>query len=75
MYDATFGEITPIFAMPIYNAAEATAKAVYAWRRAHCIRLGLCPFCLGALSEMRIQNGRRLRHCYSCHFEFEEEKE
>ena len=29
-----------------------------------------CPSCGGILSEIRYQNGRRLRHCYSCHFEF-----
>ena len=75
MYDWTFGEIRPKSAMPLYEAAKATAKAVHDWRRAHCIRIGLCPFCFGKLSETRIQNGRRLRHCYSCHFEFEEEEE
>ena len=30
-----------------------------------------CPKCGGALSEIREQNGRKLRHCYSCHFESE----
>ena len=29
-----------------------------------------CPSCGGILSDIRYQNGRRLRHCYSCHFEF-----
>jgi hypothetical protein len=29
--------------------------------------------CGGALSEIREHNGKRYRHCYSCHFEFEEE--
>ena len=70
MRDATFGEIRSKSAMSLYEAAKATAKAVADWRRAYCIRLGLCPFCLGKLSETRIQNGRQLRHCYSCHFEF-----
>ena len=32
-----------------------------------------CPKCGGALSETREHNGRRYRHCYSCHFEFEED--
>ena len=26
--------------------------------------------CGGALSEIREHNGKRYRHCYSCHFEF-----
>lgn len=29
--------------------------------------------CGGALSTTRVHNGRRYRHCYSCHFEFYEE--
>lgn len=29
-----------------------------------------CMHCGGTLSEIRMHNGRRLRHCYSCHFEF-----
>lgn len=36
-------------------------------------RVRLCRFCGGRLSTLRDYNGRRLRHCYSCHFEFEEE--
>lgn len=31
--------------------------------------------CGGKLSEIRVHNGRRYRHCYSCHFEFFEEVE
>lgn len=34
----------------------------------------LCPYCGGALSELRDHNGRKHRHCYSCHFEFYEEE-
>lgn len=30
-----------------------------------------CPMCGGALSEVRESGGKRYRHCYSCHFEFE----
>lgn len=30
--------------------------------------------CSGRLSEIRIHNGRKYRHCYSCHFEFFEEE-
>lgn len=33
-----------------------------------------CPSCGGILSEAREHNGKRYRHCYACHFEFEEEK-
>lgn len=33
-----------------------------------------CPFCGGTLSEIREHNGKKYRHCYSCHFEFEEEE-
>lgn len=29
-----------------------------------------CRYCGGTLSEIRVHNGRRLQHCYSCHFEF-----
>ena len=28
-----------------------------------------CPFCGGKLSEVRDDNGRKYRHCYSCHFD------
>ena len=31
-----------------------------------------CRFCGGRLSEIRTHNGLRYRHCFSCHFEFEE---
>ena len=71
MYDPIFGEIRPISAEPIRFSAEKLAEAVRAFAIAHRI----CPFCHGRLSETRIQNGRRLRHCYSCHFEYEEEEE
>ena len=29
-----------------------------------------CPHCGGPLSEVRVQNGKQLRHCFSCHFEY-----
>lgn len=32
-----------------------------------------CPLCGGPLSEIREHNGKKYRHCYSCHFEYEEE--
>lgn len=32
-----------------------------------------CPSCGGVLSEIREHEGKRYRHCYACHFEFEEE--
>ncbi len=32
-----------------------------------------CPSCGGILSEIREHNGKKYRHCYACHFEFEEE--
>lgn len=31
-----------------------------------------CPSCGGALSEIRTDGKRFWRHCFSCHFEFEE---
>lgn len=31
-----------------------------------------CKFCGGLLSEVREHNGKKYRHCFSCHFEFEE---
>lgn len=33
-----------------------------------------CPSCGGILSEVREHNGKRYRHCYACHFEFEEKE-
>lgn len=33
----------------------------------------LCPLCGGILSEIREHNGKKYRHCYACHFEYEEE--
>ena len=32
-----------------------------------------CKRCGGALSEIREHNGKRYRHCYSCHMEFFED--
>lgn len=29
-----------------------------------------CKYCGGLLSEIREHNGRKYRHCYSCHAEF-----
>ena len=31
-----------------------------------------CRICGGKLSEIRTDGKHRWRHCYSCHFEFEE---
>ncbi len=28
-----------------------------------------CPYCGGAMSEIKEHNGRCYRHCYSCHME------
>lgn len=33
-----------------------------------------CPNCGGILSEIREHNGNLYRHCFSCHFEFNEEE-
>lgn len=33
-----------------------------------------CPYCGGALSEIREHKGKKYRHCYACHFEFFEEE-
>lgn len=30
-----------------------------------------CSHCGGALSEIREHKGKKYRHCFSCHFEFE----
>lgn len=30
-----------------------------------------CPLCGGTLSEIRESNGKKYRHCYSCHMEQE----
>ena len=34
-----------------------------------------CPHCGGILSEIRVHKGKKLRHCYSCNFDFYEESE
>lgn len=31
------------------------------------------PLCGGILSDIREHNGKKYRHCYACHFEYEEE--
>ena len=31
-----------------------------------------CQLCGGTMSEIRESNGKRYRHCYSCHMEQEE---
>lgn len=30
-----------------------------------------CPFCGGQLSEVRTFGDLKVRHCYSCHFDYE----
>lgn len=30
-----------------------------------------CPDCGGILSTIREHEGKKIRHCYACHFEFE----
>ena len=30
-----------------------------------------CPFCGGKLSEVRDHEGKKYRHCYGCHFDWE----
>ena len=35
------------------------------WREIHC------PDCGGILSTVREHDGKKIRHCYACHFEFE----
>lgn len=36
------------------------------------VALGVCPYCRKELSEIRTNGRDRWRHCYSCHFDFEE---
>lgn len=71
MRDATFGEIYPISALSLSLSANVTAATA----RRFFLTIGVCPFCAGDLSEPRQHNGRKLRHCFSCHFEFYLEKE
>lgn len=40
--------------------------------RSFFLVIGVCPFCAGELSDWREHRGRRLKHCFACHFEFEE---
>ena len=47
------------------------------WKKGHACVLWkpiLCERCGGPLSEVREHNGKRYRHCYSCHSEFFEEE-
>ena len=37
------------------------------WRAIYCEKCG------GILSEVREHNDKKYRHCYACHFEYEEE--
>ena len=37
-----------------------------------CFHPMICPKCHGILSDIRTHNGKKYRHCYACHFEFEE---
>ena len=30
-----------------------------------------CKFCGGKLSEEKVHEGKRYRHCYGCHFDYE----
>lgn len=49
------------------NAGIDTGEPCDAWKPMPC------KSCGGALSGTRIHNGRRYRHCFSCHFEYYEE--
>lgn len=54
----------------VYCSGEACADGdAYLPRRPKILH---CGFCGGILSEIRTDGIRMWRHCYSCHFEFEE---
>lgn len=48
-----------------YYLKDAIKYACRQWQPIHC------PHCGGTLSTTRKHNGKKYRHCYSCHFEFE----
>lgn len=46
------------------------------WLEAECLEYAnpvKCPKCGDSVSGVREHNGKKYRHCYSCHFEFPEE--
>ena len=52
----------------LFNELEDGKLCTKCWdRECHETK---CRYCGGTLSEIRVHNGRRLQHCYSCHFEF-----
>lgn len=52
----------------VYTEAELRELCTRCWdRESPDVK---CKYCGGTLSEVRMHNGRRLQHCYSCHFEF-----
>ena len=63
------------------NCSNKTCEKMIKLYREYCINTKFekywqkipCPSCKGVLSEIRYHNGRKLRHCYSCHLNFYEE--
>ncbi len=54
-----------MFPLTTYCREKTNAVICDYWKPIPCKRCG------GALSEIREHNGKKYRHCYSCHFEFE----
>ena len=54
-----------------FRAGEAYCAYYPHWTEM-CWRQINCPHCGGILSGIREHKNRKYRHCYSCHFEFEE---
>ena len=60
--------------MRMSDSHEVTYKEWVKWLNNDCTFWGgsRCPHCGGPLSEIREHNGKQLRHCFSCHFEYYE---
>lgn len=50
---------------PYWVFCEDKRSYMIAWEPIPCL------LCGGILSEVREHNGKKYRHCFSCHFEFE----
>ena len=56
-----------VFPLTIYCTVKTNTVICDYWKPIPC------KYCGGPLSEIREHNGRKYRHCYSCHSEFFEE--
>lgn len=65
MYDWKRCENCGSFPLTTYCVAKTNTVICQYWTSIPC------PHCGGTLSTTREYNGKKYRHCYACHFEFE----